>query len=78
MTKFYLVADLDVDKFVYEQKHVSCNPNADRIKFKNSIADKKAKNPLEKHTKRSLSLRNEGKKTMKILLKEYIYCKPKW
>lgn len=38
---------------------MSCKPNADRIKFKNSIADKKAKNPLEKHTKRSLSLRNE-------------------
>lgn len=67
---------MDVDYSVHEQNHTSCKTirlKADKIEPKNSINVKKAKKPVEKHRKTSLPLRDKGRKTILIFLRQSIY-----
>lgn len=61
MFKFYPVSDMDVENSDFEQNHTSFKPRAEKLGRKEYTTLKKAKKPLEKHTKTSLPLSNEGK-----------------
>lgn len=52
---------MDVENSDFEQNHASFKPRAEKLGRKEYTTLKKAKKPLEKHTKTSLSLSNEGK-----------------
>lgn len=68
MLKFYHVSDMDVENSGLEQNHTSFKPKTEYLGRRDYTTLKKDKKSLEKHTKTSLPLSNEGKKKTNIFL----------